>query len=54
MNVDEFRRTIEDLEPSRYESLSYYQRWLLALENLMVEKGILTREEIYRRAEGGG
>lgn len=50
VNVDEFRRAQEDLEPRQYESLSYYQRWLMAIENLLVEKGILSREEIYRRA----
>lgn len=49
LNVDEFRRAQEDLGPGRYESLSYYQRWLLAIENLLVEKGILSQEEIQRR-----
>lgn len=50
LNVDEFRRAIEGLEPRQYESLSYYQRWLMAIENLLVEKEILSREEIYRQA----
>ncbi|MBI4560786.1 MAG: nitrile hydratase subunit beta, partial [Candidatus Rokubacteria bacterium] len=30
----------------RYESLSYYERWVSALEILMIEKNVLTREEI--------
>ncbi|MFQ5837314.1 MAG: nitrile hydratase [Thermoplasmata archaeon] len=47
---DELRRAIEDLEPGQYESLGYYHRWLLAIENLLVEKDILTREEIRREA----
>ena len=50
LNVDEFRRAIEGLEPRQYESLSYYQRWLMAIENLLVEKAVLSREEIYRMA----
>ncbi len=42
--TDEMRRAIESLE--MYESLSYYERWTGALEILMVEKGVLTSEEI--------
>ncbi len=44
--TDEMRRAIESLEPDLYKSLSYYERWTAALEILMVEKGILTSEEI--------
>ncbi|MCH7861695.1 MAG: nitrile hydratase subunit beta, partial [Proteobacteria bacterium] len=32
-----------------YESLSYYERWTAALEILMVEKDVLTSEEIDRK-----
>jgi hypothetical protein len=48
-STDEMRRTIENLEPRLYESLSYYERWTAALESLMIEKGILTAEEIDRK-----
>lgn len=51
LNVDEHRRAIESIEPGAYESLSYYERWLAALETLLIEKGILTRAEIDRRVE---
>ncbi len=44
--TDEMRRAIESLEPALYESLSYYERWTAGLEILMVEKGLLTSEEI--------
>ena len=47
--TDEMRRAIESLEPELYESLSYYERWTAALEILMVEKGVLTSEEIDRK-----
>ncbi len=50
--TDEMRRAIESLEPSVYESMSYYERWTAALEILLVEKGILTTEEIDARASG--
>ena len=44
--TDEMRRAIESLEPEKYESMSYYERWTAALEILMVEKGVLTTAEI--------
>lgn len=46
IRVDEMRRAIESMEPGEYEKASYYERWLHALETLLIEKGILTREEI--------
>lgn len=49
IRLDEMRRTIESLDPERYESLRYYERWAAALESLMIEKKILTREEIERK-----
>ena len=49
IRLDEMRRCIESLEPARYESLRYYERWAFALETLMVEKNILTRQEIERK-----
>ncbi len=30
--------------------MSYYERWIAATEMILVEKGILTREEIETRA----
>ncbi len=47
--TDEMRRAIESLEPERYEALSYYERWTAALEILLLEKGVLNREELDRR-----
>ena len=46
IRVDEMRRAIESMEPGEYEKASYYERWLFALEILLIEKGVLTREEI--------
>jgi hypothetical protein len=53
LNVDEHRRAIESIEPGAYETLSYYERWLVALECLLIEKGILTRAEIDGKVEQG-
>ena len=44
--VDEMRRAIESLDPALYESLSYYEKWTAALEILLLEKGVLTKDEI--------
>ena len=49
MRVDELRRAIEGMEPARYEKSKYYEKWLHAVETIMVEKGVLTREEIDRK-----
>ena len=48
-STDELRRSIESLE--EYRELSYYERWVAATEKLLVEKGILTSEEIDERAD---
>ena len=46
--TDEHRRAIESLE--NYRELGYYERWVAATEKLLVEKGILTREEVDERS----
>ena len=51
IRVDELRRAIESIPPKDYETMSYYERWITAIEALMIEKGLLTREEIDRRME---
>jgi nitrile hydratase len=40
-NLDEFRFTIEQMTPEAYEAASYYERWLLAIERLLREKGVV-------------
>lgn len=45
-NVDEFRRAIERMPPAHYLAATYYEKWLHAVESLLVEKGVATREEI--------
>ena len=48
LTIDELRRAMEDFPRGEYESLGYYQRWLSAIEALLIEKGLATREEIDR------
>jgi nitrile hydratase subunit beta len=51
-NMDEYRHAIERMEPRHYVSASYYERTLTSLATLLVEKGVLTRAELERRAQG--
>jgi hypothetical protein len=49
IRTDELRRAIESIAPHQYEQLSYYARWLVAVEALLVEKGLLTHAEVDRK-----
>lgn len=51
-NMDEYRHAIERMEPRHYLGASYYERSLTGMASLCVEKGLLTRDELERRAEG--
>jgi nitrile hydratase len=50
--MDEYRHAIERMEPRHYLVASYYERSLTGMATLCVEKGLVTREELERRAEG--
>lgn len=49
IRVDELRRAIEDLGPDAYDRYSYYERWMSAITELMLEKGIITVSELGER-----
>jgi nitrile hydratase len=51
-NMDEYRHAIERMDPRHYLTASYYERSLTSLATLLVEKGLMTREELERRAQG--
>jgi hypothetical protein len=40
-NLDEFRDAVERIDPRRYFAMSYYERWLTAIEVLLCKKGLL-------------
>jgi nitrile hydratase len=46
MTVDELRRGVEAIPEAEYHALGYYERWLRAISGLMVEKGVVTAEEL--------
>ena len=51
-NMDEYRHAIERMEPRHYMGASYYERTLTSLASLLVEKGVMQRAELERRADG--
>jgi len=48
--IDEFRDAIERLPPVRYLEASYYERWLAAVETLLVERRVLDGDAIEQAA----
>jgi len=48
-NIDESRHAIERMAPIDYLASSYYERWLDRNVRLLVEKGVITHEELERR-----
>jgi nitrile hydratase beta subunit len=50
-HLDETRHAIERVNPVFYMGSSYYQIWLLRTEALLIEKGLLTDEELRGRME---
>ena len=47
--VDGMRRVIEDYGQQEYDRTTYYEKWIRAVRNLVVEQEILTRAEIEAR-----
>ena len=52
--VDEFRHAIERMPPADYLTSSYYEHWLHAIEQLALEKGVVTAEELRNARAAGG
>lgn len=46
-----FRFRLESIDPARYLSSSYYEKWLMVLEQALVEKGIVTADELSARTD---
>jgi nitrile hydratase len=48
-NLDEFRRMVEMTPPEEYRKSTFYGRRLDGMTDLLVEKGIIRREELSAR-----
>jgi len=49
LSADELRRHIEGLGAAAYEKLSYYERWMHAITQTLLERGVLSSDELGRR-----
>jgi len=45
-NLDQSRSAREQMDPGHYLNSSYYEHWLSGLEQLLLEKNLLTEEEL--------
>jgi len=52
-NLDVSRHAREGLAPTDYARFSYYEKWIAALADLLVETGAVTREELAGGAPDG-
>jgi nitrile hydratase len=48
-NIDEFRHGIERMPPAHYLRATYYERWLDGITRLLVEKGVVSEEDLATR-----
>ena len=46
IGTEEKRRAIEDLGQSIYATLTYYEKWILAASHQLIEKGLITQDEL--------
>ena len=51
ITVDERRKNIEALPPRDYDGLAYYERWVMALGQALIQRGIITTDELGRKME---
>jgi hypothetical protein len=47
--TDEMRRAREQMDSAAYRDMNYYERWIASIETILIEKKILTKEEIDRK-----
>jgi hypothetical protein len=46
LSVDELRRNIETLGADAYDKMSYYERWIYAITQTLIQRGVVTIEEL--------
>ena len=49
VRTDELRRAVEGLGAEAYDKLSYYERWITAISEVLLEKGAITVDELSRK-----
>ena len=51
LTVDELRRNIESLGPDSYDTMTYYERWIFAVTQTLIQRGVITVDELGRKME---
>jgi len=51
LTVDELRKNIEAIGPEAYEKMGYYERWVTSITQTMIQRGIVTTDELGRKME---
>jgi hypothetical protein len=51
VTVDERRKNIEMIPPEAYDRMKYYERWIVALTQALIQRGFITTEELGRKME---
>ena len=49
VTVDQRRRNVEALPPQAYDALAYYERWVVALGQSLIQRGLITSAELARK-----
>ena len=51
ITVDELRKNIESIGPQAYDEMSYYERWVTSITQTLIQRGIVTTDELGRKME---
>ena len=51
LTVDELRRNIEALGPQAYDRMTYYERWMHAICQTLIQRGVVSLDELGRKME---
>ena len=51
ITVDELRKNIEAIGPEAYDKMSYYERWVTSITQSMIQRGVITTDELGRKME---
>lgn len=51
MSVHGLRRALEDMGEDAFETMTYYERWIAAVNQNLVEAGVYSLEELGQRME---
>jgi nitrile hydratase subunit beta len=54
LTVDELRRNIESLGAEAYDRMGYYERWMHAIAQTLIQRGVISIDELGRTMAGEG